>query len=108
MSTIQVHWKFNNSARNVLGILQGFRIFYRNVNDSNGLWLNTIVYDAAARTVVLTGLEIYRDYNATVAAFTRKGHGVTSVFMLVRTDEYGEQFVYCNISLVNILITKEE
>ena len=89
-SSIKVHWGFNDSVRNVLGILRGFQIFYRNVNDSNAVWLDTVVSDAAARTVELTGLEIYRVYNITVAAITRKGFGAMSSHILVWTDEYGE------------------
>jgi len=74
----------------VLGILLGYQVFYQNVNDSGALWERKAVWDAQALQTTLTGLEEYRDYNITVAAFTRIGNGVICSFVVARTDEHGE------------------
>ena len=85
-----VEWDFQPNVRHVLGILLGYQVFYQNVNDSGALWERKAVWDAQALQTTLTGLEEYRDYNITVAAFTRIGNGVICSFVVARTDEHGE------------------
>lgn len=87
---MQVEWDFDPNVRYVLGILLGYHVFYRNVNDSSALWQSKEVLDPLARQTTLMGLEEYRDYNITVTAFTKVGEGVKCPFIVTRTDEHGE------------------
>ena len=85
-----VEWRFDDNVRHVLGILLGYRVYYRNINDSAASWESQYVWGPLMRQTEISGLEEYRDYNITMTAFTRIGEGVRSPFVVTRTDEHGE------------------
>ena len=85
-----VEWDFDDNVRHVLGILLGFRVYYRNINDSAASWESQYVRGPLMRQTEISGLEEYRDYNITITAFTRIGEGVRSPFVVTRTDEHSE------------------
>ena len=85
-----VEWDFDDYVRHVLGVLRGFRVYYRNINDSAASWESQYVWGPLMRQTEISGLEEYRDYNITITAFTRIGEGVRSPFVVTRTDEHSE------------------
>ena len=85
-----VEWDFDDNVRHVLGVLLGFRVCYRNINDSAASWESQYVWGPLMRQTEISGLEEYRDYNITITAFTRIGEGVRSPFVVTRTDEHSE------------------
>ena len=85
-----VEWDFDDNVRHVLGVLRGYRVYYRNINDSAASWESQYVWGPLMRQTEISGLEEYRDYNITMTAFTRIGEGVRSPFVVTRTDEHSE------------------
>lgn len=89
-----VEWDFDDYVRHVLGVLRGFRVYYRNINDSAASWESQYVRGPLMRQTEISGLEEYRDYNITITAFTRIGEGVRSPFIVTRTDEHSKFYNY--------------
>jgi len=82
---IGLSWDFENKVRDVLGILTGFLIFHQLANSSSAPLLQYEVQDGNARQGYITELDIYRFYKISIAGKTRKGHGVISEGIYVRT-----------------------
>ena len=78
----------------MLGVLLGYRVYYRNINDSAASWESQYVTGTLMRQTEISGLEEYRDYNITITAFTRIGEGVRSPFIVTRTDEHSKFYNY--------------
>ena len=89
-----VEWDFDDYVRHVLGVLLGYRVYYRNINDSAASWESQYVWAPLMRQTEISGLEEYRDYNITITAFTRIGEGVRSPFVVTRTDEHSKFYNY--------------
>ena len=85
-----MRWEFDPNVRYVLGILRGFRIFYKNINDTSAPWVEKVINDPNANWSGLVGLKKYRDYSISIAAFTSMGWGAKSRPIILRTDEYGK------------------
>ena len=83
-TSIRLSWYFENKVRDVLGILTGFRIFYQLANSSSAP-IQQHEVGANSTEVHITGLDIYRFYNISVAGMTRIGHGVISENVYMRT-----------------------
>ena len=93
--SIQVHWNFDNKVRNVLGVLKGFRVFYKLHEDSAAV-IQHFDQSDQVNTTTLSGLNIYTLYNISVAAFTRIGHGPVSNSTVVRTAGEGMEHNICS------------
>ena len=85
-TSISVQWTFDNSTRNVLGVLQGFHIYYVR-QDGRSFPLVTTGADESSLTLV--GLRPYTRYNVTVGAFTMTGK-TNSSSVAVRTQQGGK------------------
>ena len=83
-SKIRLSWYFENNVRDVLGVLKGFKIFYKLSNSSSAPEQVQQV-GADVREADINGLNIYRFYTFYVAGRTSKGHGNISVSVYLRT-----------------------
>ena len=77
----------------VHGVLVGFVVLYRAMNESQDMYRDTEVGPTHS-TLELTGLWKYTKYGIRVLGFTRVGWGVISPEVVVQTDEDGK-CTYC-------------
>lgn len=89
-TSISIQWTFNNSVRNVLGVLLGFKVRYRAEGDNFGL-VQTI--KAQESSLTLDSLSPYTTYNIKVGAFTKAGETKSNA-LIARTLEDGRSFSY--------------
>ena len=85
-TSISVQWTFDNSSRNVLGVLQGFHIYYVRQDGRSFPFATT---GANEWSLTLIGLKPYTEYNVTVGAFTMAGETNSST-VVVRTQQDGK------------------
>ena len=85
-TSISVQWTFDNSTRNVLGVLQGFHIYYVR---QDGTSFPVVTTGADKSSFTLIGLRPYTKYNVTVGAFTVAGE-TNSSSVVVRTRQDGK------------------
>ena len=85
-TSISLQWTFDNSTRNVLGVLQGFHIYYVR-QDGRSSQLVTTGADESSLTLI--GLRPYTRYNVSVSAFTMTGK-TNSSSVAVRTQQDGK------------------
>lgn len=86
-TNIKVNW--NPIAHGyVHGVLSGYVVLYRAMNESQDLYKDHEV-GPNSTSVELTGLWKYTNYGIRVLGFTRMGWGVISPEVLVQTDEDG-------------------
>lgn len=83
-TSIELSWFFENNVRDVLGILTGFRIFYK-LSSNNSAPEQVHEVGANEREAQITELNIYRFYTFSVAAMTSKGYGNISANVSLRT-----------------------
>ncbi|XP_031569306.1 protein sidekick-2-like [Actinia tenebrosa] len=84
--SILVQWYFDSNERNVLGVLLGFRIFLNGADNEPNFHPSTRDVKNDTNMIHFGGLWPYTVYNLSIAAYTRKGHGVISQPFLVKTD----------------------
>jgi len=85
-TSVSVEWTFDKSTRNVLGVLQGFHIYYVR-QDGRGFPLVTTGADESSLRLI--DLKPYTEYNVTVGAFTMAGE-TNSSSVVVRTQQDGK------------------
>ena len=85
-TSILVQWTFDNSTRNVLGVLQGFSVYYAR-QDGGSFTLITTGSDKAS--LMLTSLKPFTNYSVIVGAFTIAGE-TNSSSVVVRTQQDGK------------------
>ena len=85
-SSISVQWTFDNSTRNVLGVLRGFHIYYVR---QDGRSFPLVTTGADESSITLIGLRPYTRYNVTVGAYTVAGK-TNSSSVVVRTQQDGK------------------
>lgn len=85
-TSISIQWTFDNSTRNVLGVLQGFNVYYVR---QDGRSFPLITTGADESSITLDKLEIFTDYTVTVGAFTVAGETNSST-VVVRTQQDGK------------------
>ena len=78
-TSIFVQWSFDNSTRNVLGVLRGFRV---RTNGQYGGNPSTITVAPSILSRMLTNLKPFGEYNVTVGAFTLAGETKSTVVRL--------------------------
>ena len=84
-TSISVQWSFDNSPRNVLGVLRGFRV---RINEQYGGNPSSVTVAARDLSRMLTNLKPHTEYNVTVGAFTLAGETKSTV-VRVRTLQDG-------------------
>lgn len=85
-TSISVQWTFDKSTRNVLGVLQGFHVYYVRQDDRSFPFVTTGVNESS---LTLDDLKPHTEYNVTVGAFTMAGE-TNSSSVVVRTQQDGE------------------
>lgn len=85
-TTIFVQWTFDNSTRNVLGVLQGFNVYYAR---QGGGSFSLITTGADKSSLTLINLETFTNYSVMVGAFTITGE-TNSSSIVVRTQQDGK------------------
>ena len=85
-TSILVQWN-NVPAADQNGIIQSYTVTYKALPDGNP---QTQVVSAPTTQLNLTGLNEYTNYSIMVLASTVKGHGPTTVPIVVITDEDSE------------------
>ncbi|EDO41204.1 predicted protein [Nematostella vectensis] len=93
-TSIKLHWAFNDTDRNVLGVLTGFVVHLKAANlDDEFLeseQTKRVIADPKAREYEVTALGIYTLYRFNMTATTSKGEGVVSLEeVLIRTNGKG-------------------
>lgn len=88
-SKLRITWKaIDPQKRN--GKIEGYRVYY--LESGRGQKISdaaTEVAEGKERSVTLSGLKTWTDYNVWVKAFTKVGEGPGSDPITVRTDEDG-------------------
>ena len=84
-TSIRVHWS-TIPQRYTHGILVGFVLLYRAMNESQDMYRDVEV-GPDRDNLELTGLWKYTKYGVRVLGFTRVGWGVISPEVAVQTDE---------------------
>ena len=86
-TSISVQWTFNESTRNVLGVLRGFHVYYVR---QDGRSFPLVTTGANESSLTLIDLKPYTEYNVTVGAFTMAGE-TNSSSVVVRTKQDGKR-----------------
>ena len=85
-TSISVQWTFDKSTRNVLGVLQGFHVYYVRQDGRSFPFITSGVNESS---LTLDNLKPYTEYNVTVGAFTVAGE-TNSSSVVVRTQQDGK------------------
>ena len=89
---IQVRWNYDDDARLVLGVLQGFTLYVEQANAIDVFTDNGQLLTYARgvnRSTLIDGLKIFTLYNISIVARNSKGVGPTSESVIVRTRGEG-------------------
>ncbi|KAF8795950.1 Down syndrome cell adhesion molecule-like [Argiope bruennichi] len=84
--TIKVTWQ-SPPASAVHGVLKGYKVFYRSVDDWHEIEDLEVLVNAPEKETLLKNLEKYTNYSISVLAFTGRGDGVLSEPIHCRTME---------------------
>ncbi len=84
------------------GVLITFEILYVPLETFIGVLYSTVVnISASNRSVILTGLQEYVEYNISVRAYTSVGAGPFSLAISARTSEMGIKWSICDEFIVH-------
>ena len=89
-TSISVHWSFNSSVRNVLGILRGFKVHYVKQNGEDNA---SVTVAANESSLTLANMVPFTTYNITVGAFTLAGETISNA-VVVDTPQDGRSYDY--------------
>ena len=99
-TSIYIKWQPPNST--ILYTLLGYRIFYKESNDTSLTMLVQAV-EKTVREVEITDLKFYTNYSVRVCAFSPAGNGVPTITHHMMTDEYGKSFLLLHQTWVTYL-----
>jgi hypothetical protein len=99
-SSTSIYIKWQPPISTILYKLLGYRIFYKESNDTSLTMLVQAV-EKTVREVEITDLKLYTNYSVRVCAFSSAGNGVPTTAHHIMTDEYSK-YTFRTLNLLTL------